>query len=306
MGDKVNELKNLYGYLSDDILSSLGKTSIEDLDCMTEIRIRKNMPVMITLPNGCYFLCSDGTLSSKRSENIIITDAKSFDDMFMKMCNYSYYSVMDTLKHGYLTLQNGSRVGVCSTLVKNDNEEISVKDITALNIRIPRQVQGCSDKIFDSLFLDGLKSVIIASKVCAGKTTLLRDIARKLSYMMYKVTIVDERNEIAGKYADEYMMDIGINTDVLTYFPKKKGIEIATRVMSPDVIVFDEIASENELDAICESFASGVKFVLSIHCGSADKLSQNPLYRKMILTGEFSYTVFINDNYNYEILRHRI
>ena len=302
MGDKVNEIKKLYDYFSDSLVFILEKASIDIICKMTEIRIRKNKPLMITLPNGCYYLCKNGNISQKE-ENSFIIDSKSFDDMFMKMCNFSVYSVMDTLKHGYLTLSNGSRVGVCSTLV-HTADELSVKDITSLNVRIPRQICGCSDKIFDDLFANGLKSVIIASRVCAGKTTLLRDIARKLADLMYKVAIIDERNEIAAKYADEYAMDIGKNSDVLTYFPKKKGIEIATRVMSPDVIVFDEIARQSELDALCESFASGVKFVLSIHSGSTEELIRNTLYQKMILTGEFTYTVFISDNYNYEVLEH--
>lgn len=303
MGDKVNELEKLYGYLDNNIVSALKKSDVCTLSKLTEIRVRKNKCVCVSFPDGCCFLNKKGCFDRKICDDTVMTTNDEFEEIFMKMCNYSVYSVMDTLKQGYLTLPNGSRVGVCSTLVCDSDNILSVKDVTSLNIRIPRQVYGCCDAVFDKVFLNGLCSVIIASKAAGGKTTLLRDIARKLSDLMYKVTIVDERNEIAGKFADGFSMDVGDNTDVLTYFPKKKGIEIATRVMSPDVIIFDEIANQGELDAVCDSFANGVSFVLSVHAGTTEELSRNVLYKKMLCTEEFSYLIFISDNYNYEISR---
>ena len=51
------------------------------------------------------------------------------------------------------------------------------------------------------------------------------------------MSIVDERGEFGG-------FSPGVNTDVLTGFGKKKGIEIAVRTLSPELIVCDEIADD--------------------------------------------------------------
>ena len=82
----------------------------------------------------------------------------------MRLCGHSLYSALDSLKRGYITLSNGSRVGVCMTAVLENDNVTSVRDAASLNIRIPRELKGCSDLLCDYLFSNGLKSVLVASR----------------------------------------------------------------------------------------------------------------------------------------------
>ncbi|MDO4364235.1 MAG: hypothetical protein Q4C99_06875 [Clostridia bacterium] len=216
------------------------------------------------------------------------------------------YCNMNNFKNGYITLENGSRVGVCSTAVYEDNSLVSVKDITSINIRIPRQAVGCSREVLDKVFANGVCSVIVAGKPSGGKTTLLRDMAKELSdgfnNEYKKVVIVDERNELAGKVGTEFTLDVGSNTDVVTGFGKAKGIENAIRTMSPDIIVCDEISTQDELNGIRFGFSCGVKFLLSVHIGKKQDLYNKPIVSDLLSTGEFEKIVLLDDNYSAKIL----
>lgn len=102
------------------------------------------------------------------------------------------------------------------------------------------------------------------------------------------MSIVDERGEFGG-------FSPGVNTDVLTGFGKKKGIEIAVRTLSPELIVCDEIADDAEVDAIKAGFSSGVAFAVSVHIRDAEDLVHKSIIKKLYLTGEFDYVVLLEE-----------
>ena len=86
-----------------------------------------------------------------------------------------------------------------------------------------------------------------------GKTTVLRDLIRKISTGIEKINfkglnvgLVDERGEIAAMYKGIPQNDVGIRTDVLDNIPKAIGMRMLIRSMSPKVISADEIGNENE------------------------------------------------------------
>ena len=131
----------------------------------------------------------------------------------------------------------------------------------------------------------------------------MRDISRGLSSgfnnRYVKVAIIDERNEFAAKHGTENNMNVGINTDVLTSFSKSTGIDIATRVLSPELIVCDEISTDAEVESIIQSFSSGIKFALSVHCADYKDLINKSIIKKLLFTKEFSYIILL-DNYTYK------
>ena len=102
-----------------------------------------------------------------------------------------------------------------------------------------------------------------------GKTTVLRDLVRRISTGIEKIEfkginvgIADERGEIAAMYKGVPQNDVGIRTDVLDNIPKAIGMTMLIRSMAPKVIVADEIGKEEEISAINYAVCSGIKGIL--------------------------------------------
>ena len=72
--------------------------------------------------------------------------------------HYSIYSVQNELNSGYITVRGGHRVGVCGTVVLNNNKIENIKNISSVNIRIAREVIGCSDNLFNKCIQMVLKA----------------------------------------------------------------------------------------------------------------------------------------------------
>ena len=96
-----------------------------------------------------------------------------------------------------------------------------------------------------------------------GKTTILRDLIRKVSsgiesanFKGITVGLVDERGEVAAMYKGMPQNDIGIRTDVLDNIPKAIGMKMLIRSMAPQVIVADEIGSNEDIEAIKEAMCT--------------------------------------------------
>ena len=232
-------MKNIFEKLPDGLLKKI------NLDMISEITLRAGKKVVVKSNNKYYKVN-------------YVTNNTELEDVFKKFCNLSVYAYLDEIRKGFLTIKGGHRIGVCGTAVLRDNKIYNIKNISSLNIRVAREYIGCSD------FLDfDIKNLLIISPPCCGKTTLLRDLCRRIGYKN-KVTVIDERGEIAGVYNGEPSFQIGDMTDVLSMVNKKNGIEYAIRSMSPDYIVVDEISIE-DCDVIKKSFSYGVKVIATAH-----------------------------------------
>ena len=75
---------------------------------------------------------------------------------------------------------------------------------------------ACANGVFPELVKAGFQSTIIFSPPGYGKTTLLRDLIRKLSTSGFRVAVADERGEISGINRRQIGFDLGPNTDVMT------------------------------------------------------------------------------------------
>ena len=299
----MNELEYIVSFMNDELKSVLSLLDTNILCRISEIRIRKENYLIIVIKNSSYFVDYNGDLYDYPSTHCVFVDEKSFDELFLSFCNYSVYSNSKNINEGFITLENGSRIGLAGTAVYDKNEILSVKDINSMNVRISKEVKNCSEGILNFLYINSFPSVIVAGKPNSGKTTLLRDMARELSSgfnnRFSKIAIIDERNEICGKKGGKASLDVGINTDVLTSFSKAKGIEIATRTLSPDMIICDEISTENEVDSILYAFSSGISFALSVHISSREDLIIKPILKTLLKTQEFKYIILL-DNYSYK------
>ena len=103
-----------------------------------------------------------------------------------------------------------------------------------------------------------------------------------------KVCVIDERFEFENEYT-------GINTDVLSGYPKHLGIEIAVRTLSPDVVILDEIGMNGEAEKITECMNSGVSFIMSMHCSDKNELYMRNQFRILLEHRAIDYCVFLKD-----------
>lgn len=286
--DNISYFISLFPRFIGDTINSLDKSIKSKI---SEIRLRKNKPIIIYVLNTLYFIEHSGVLSRTLNDRCIRINEEDFEYICDKLCSHSYHTNMSSLIDGYVTAKNGSRIGVSSTAVYKDDKIYSVKDIGSLNIRISHECRNCAKKIIDLTFRKSLPSIIVAGLPGCGKTTFLRDYARLISNgysgVYKKVAIVDERKEIAADF------DVGINTDILSGFGKAKGIEIATRTLSPDLIVCDEIGSIDELEKIRYSFSTGVNFAVSIHLKDAEDIFSNIMADELIKTGQFDFIIIL-------------
>lgn len=265
--------------------------SSDILSAITEIRLRRGKAIIVYIKKTPYFITFSGTLASNCSDKSLTVGDEEFDFITDRLCNRSFHTNMHTMVDGYITAKNGSRVGIASSAVYKDGKISSVRNIDSINIRIAGEHRGCSRVILNELYTDNTPSIIVAGSVLSGKTTFLRDFSRQLSSgfsgKYRKIAIVDERCEIAGGF------DVGVNTDVLSGFEKSRGIEIATRTLSPDIIVCDEIGNIDELEAIRSGFSTGVSFAVSVHFNYYDNAPANSILSGLIETGQFDYIVLL-------------
>ena len=132
------------------------------------------------------------------------------------LIQFSYYAYEEDLAKGFVTIEGGHRIGLCGKTVVKKGQPGLIKEISSLNIRFAKEIKGCASKVMKEILADRrpVNTLIISPPGC-GKTTLLRDIARELSYGRCKVAICDERSELAGMYHSAPSFDLGPRCDVL-------------------------------------------------------------------------------------------
>lgn len=243
-----------------------------------EIRIRAGQPISLTLPSGMYMPDSAKTVSRT-----------ALNDSFIKMCGSAIYSRQNEIASGCITLRGGHRVGICGRAVRENGRIINITDISSLCVRIAHEVNGCADGLAQLAETGG---VIIAGPPCSGKTTLLRDLALKLSDER-NTAVIDERGELAASYQGVPQLRTGCFCDVVTGFGKAEGMLHALRTLSPQIMVCDEIGTADEAEAVAEAFNSGVTVIVTMHCGSFEELAKRAQYRTLARTGAFRSIVML-------------
>lgn len=262
-------------YFGGNAGAAVKRLSADFFEEMTEIRLRVNRPAAVSLNNEVRYITADGQLTYS-PEFGITADSGDLRTSFEAVCRYSVHSFRREIAEGFVTVCGGHRAGFCGTAVTNGNSIESIKDISSLNFRIARQVRGCAEELCGRVFGDnfrGLCSLLIAGAPASGKTTLLRDTARLLG-RRFRVALIDERGELAAVTNGVPQNDVGINTDVFDGYSKPAGIMTALRVMSPQIIICDEIGSEEDFKALYTAANSGVYVAATVHASAEEELKR--------------------------------
>ena len=239
---------------------------------------------------------SNGNLSFKIGQDLItifsnITKGE-MQEIFENICEKSIYSYTKQIAEGFITIKGGNRVGITGSAVIENGRVINLNYISSLNFRIARQIKDVSNSILKyviNIQNNSIFNTIIASPPGGGKTTILRDLVRKISNGMSEINfspkicgIVDERGEIAAMYKGVPQNDIGENSDVINNVPKSIGINMLIRSMGPQIIVCDEIGTKEDIEAIEKATLSGVKGIFTVHASTIKEIKENPNLSKLI------------------------
>lgn len=258
-----------------------------------EIRLRVNRPVAIYCSNRMYYITEKHQITTTiMADKMLIATGKDIAETFQNICGYSVYSHQNEIKDGFITMYGGHRAGICGTAVYHHGQLSNIRDISSINIRVARQINGAANKLMQALG-ENLNGILLCGAPASGKTTILRDLARQLSSnSSLKVTVIDERGELAGTCKGVCQNDLG-QSDVLDGYAKGEGIMQALRCLSPDLIICDEVGTKDDVTAIEESLNAGVSVIASIHAGTKREFLKRPQAKKLMETGAFSKLVFL-------------
>ena len=251
-----------------------------------EFRLRAGRPMTVLLPEGELPLEAEVNPAELETLCDLATE-------------FSRYAAAETLREGFVPVRGGFRLGLCGTAVMKGGMNTNLKNLSSAAIRIARERKGVGTDLAPRLFRDGVfRSTLILSPPGGGKTTLLRDLVRCVSEGVggtpaLRVSLVDERGEVAVMYRGQPQMDVGSRTDVLDACPKALGIPIVLRAMNPQVIAVDEITARADLRAVVMAAGCGVGLLATIHAADTAELLQRPLYRDLLAEGVFQQAVCI-------------
>lgn len=271
----------------------LAKLILEhNIQKLEEIRIRANKPVILKL--GQVEIVLNYTITTNEIIGIL-----------QNICNNSIYTYQNQICNGFITLPGGNRVGIAGNVVIKDGQVSNISYIYSLNFRISHQINGASDNILKYVLdteNNTIFNTLIVSPPGAGKTTMIRDLAKRISngineinFRGLDVSIIDERGEIAAMTKGITFNDVGIRTDVLDNVPKTIGIRMAVRSMAPKVIIADEIGNKDDVNIINYAICSGVKCIFTAHGSNMEDLLKNNEINKIINLQLFSKIIFLDE-----------
>ena len=257
---------------------------------LQDLRMRTDRPIILRLREKDFIL----QYNIPQSEILQIVE---------RLCENSIYAYKNQICEGFITVKGGHRVGLTGSCVIENGKIVNVKYISSLNFRIAREVLNCSTRVLREIIDIENKSIyntIIVAPPGRGKTTILRDVIRRLSNGIDEINfkgktcgVVDERGEIAAMYKGVPQNDVGIRTDIIENVTKNQGIHMLVRTMAPEIIACDEIGSSDDVEAIHYALYSGVKGIFTMHGKNIEDIKNNRQIYELIENREIQKVVFL-------------
>lgn len=287
-----------------DIAHRLERLPQGVMERVEELRFRVGQPFQLCGAELDQFLHTDQGLTGHPDEALMVTE-EHVARVIQVATQSSLYAVEDELRRGFVTMPGGHRVGIAGRAVLYESGNVrTMRNITSANVRIAKERIGCSVPIrpYAVHRASGRPySMLIVSPPQCGKTTILRDLARGWSGGSlspvgrgFKVSVVDERSEIAGCVDGSPQFDMGPRTDILDACPKAEGMLMAIRSLSPDVVVTDEIGRLQDCDAILEATHAGVAVLATAHASSVQEWCERPHMRELFAARAFDRYVVLS------------
>ena len=285
-------IRNILKIFPLHIRNELGHV-FDTLKGIEEIRVRVCQPMILLADGGEYFFSMRPGNLTKDTQDAYLVTSHDISDMIVFISRYSLFAFEEEVRNGFITIEGGHRVGLSGQAVFHEGWMQTIRNISYLNIRVSHEKKECARRLIPYLYREpgvkrsGIYNTLLVSPPGRGKTTLLRDLIRLLSdgsreHTGLKVSIVDERSEIAGCYRGVPQNDVGMRTDVLDGCPKSSGMMLLIRTMSPQVVAVDELGSKKDVDAVAYAVHSGCSILGSVHAADLDEVRQKPVLREFL------------------------
>ena len=255
-----------------------------------EVRLRAGRPLSVCFGGNVYFVNAASRLSTTVADAVTV-EPTHLTETVKNICAGSVYSHLEEIMNGFISMKNGCRAGIVGVFRQGKFGEIS-----SVNIRVAREFNDIAkNEIIE--YCGG--SLLICGPVGCGKTTFLRSLVRGVSNgecgRFYRVSLIDSRFELAAVSGGVPSLNVGVNTDVLSGREKAEAIEAALRSMSPEIIAFDEIGTEEELRGVKNSLNCGTFIFTTSHIASPEFLMKRGVTRSLIKEGYIDKVIFLGN-----------
>ena len=232
-------------------------------------------------------------------------DISDIECVIERATNASVHTVQSCIAKGFINCSGGIRIGLCGTGIIDDGKVAGMRGISSIAIRIPHEIRGCGQAAIDRVKAEPCGSVLILSPPGYGKTTFLRECIRQLSESGKRVSVADERGELAAVHRGVPQFDLGNASDIMSGVPKAQAVMMLLRAMNPQIIAMDEISSPEDVEAAETASGCGVRLIATAHAADKSELNRRPVYRSLLELGVFKNTVVIDNrcgkrSYSYE------
>jgi len=175
-----------------------------------------------------------------------------------------------------------NRAGIERTLHRISALRNRAGKVVGLTLRVGRAVYGTVEILRD--IVESGRSILLLGRPGVGKTTMLREVARVLADDLNKrVVVVDTSNEIAGD-GDIPHPGIGRARRMQVQTPALQHAVMIEAVENhmPEVVVIDEIGTEQEAAAARTIAERGVQLLATAHGNTLENLMLNPTLTDLV------------------------
>lgn len=192
------------------------------------------------------------------------------------LCDHAVPAYEGQLTQGYFTVE-GCRVGVSGQLRYQKGIITGYTRIQGLNIRLPYQKEvDLPVQVIQYIEENALGGVLVAGPPGSGKTTILLALGKYLARQGRRTVVVDEKQELRNilEQGSPFLMGF-------TQCRRADGILYGIRGCNPEFILCDEIATQEDVQAISQGLGAGVRFLATIHAQGMEELKKRFPYRAL-------------------------
>lgn len=284
---QMNELVSYLPLRLARVLSGLPRGIDEGL---TEIRLRLGGPFSVTAGGKNHCLNSEGKPCTPRKA--VLCTEEDIAACLSLLTRGSLYGYGDTLREGYIPFGDGYRAGVCGEARVVDGKPTGFSAIYGINLRKSRFINDYGTEAVRHIVHGSPKGALVYSPPNRGKTTLIKSVAALLSEK-YRVAIADERGELCVPQGAGLI-------DRLVGVKKSLALPMLCRSMSPQFIICDELAAEDE-SALAGALGAGVCLIATAHGESGESVRARPFIGRLLEAGAFPLLIGIGDSFEYTV-----